>query len=89
MGVSTQSRGRIVSVGRIATGIETTGQTPDAKTGVPSERWTAQQVLEAVGPDDSYHLLLTDRDVKYGEYFVSQVASAGLKHVVTAPGSPW
>jgi putative transposase len=58
-------------------------------TAVPSERWTAQQVLEAIGTEDSYRFLLRDRDVKYGEYFVSRVASAGLKHVVTAPGSPW
>ena len=55
----------------------------------PNERWIAQQVLEAIGAEDSYRFLLHDGDVKYGEYFVSRVASAGLQHVVTAPGSPW
>jgi predicted protein tyrosine phosphatase len=55
----------------------------------PNERRTAQQVLEAIGTEDSYRFLLRDRDVKYGEYFVSRVASAGLRHVVTTPGSPW
>ena len=58
-------------------------------TGDPNERWTAQQVLEAVGTDESYRFLLRDGDVKYGEYFVNRVRSAGLRHVVTAPGSPW
>lgn len=58
-------------------------------TGEPNERWTAQQVLEAVGTEETYRFLLRDGDVKYGEYFVNRVTSAGLRHVVTAPGSPW
>jgi transposase InsO family protein len=55
----------------------------------PNERWIAQQTLEVVGTDDFFRFLIRDCDVKYGEYFVRRVSSAGLRHVVTAPGSPW
>lgn len=58
-------------------------------TAEPNERWIAQQILEAVGTEDCYRFLLRDGDVKYGEYFAHRVESAGLRHVVTAPGSQW
>lgn len=54
-----------------------------------NERWIAQQVIEAIGTDDSYRYLVRDRDVKFGRYFVRRVDSAGLRHVVTAAASPW
>lgn len=44
-------------------------------------------MLEAIGTEDFYRFLLRDGDVKFGGYFVNRVMSAGLQHVVTAPGT--
>ncbi len=55
----------------------------------PTAEWTARQVMEAIGLDDSPKYLVRDRDRKFGARFSRKVASAGLKEVLTAPASPW
>jgi putative transposase len=55
----------------------------------PTAVWTAQQVLEAVGIDDTPRYLLRDNDSIYGNMFRQKVAALGLAEVTAAPRSPW
>ena len=55
----------------------------------PTAIWTARQILEAIGTDDVPDYLLHDRDAIFGAVFSRQMASVGLREVVTAPQSPW
>ena len=55
----------------------------------PTATWTARQLLEAVDIDDEPKYLSRDRDSIYVVLFRRQVASIGLREVVTAPRSPW
>ena len=55
----------------------------------PTARWTAQQIVEAVGYDEAPDYLLRDRDSVYGEYFRSRVKDLGIQEVLTAYQSPW
>lgn len=55
----------------------------------PTAEWTARQVVEAVGLDKSPKYLVRDRDRKFSAFFSRQVASVGLREVLTAPASPW
>jgi len=55
----------------------------------PTAEWTARQIVEAVGLDDTAKYLVRDRDRKFSAYFSRQVASARLREVLTAPASPW
>ena len=55
----------------------------------PTAEWTARQIVEAVGLDDTAKYLVRDRDRKFSAYFSRKVASVGLTEVLTAPASPW
>lgn len=55
----------------------------------PTAEWTARQIVEAVGLDDTPKFLVRDRDRKFSAYFSRKVASAGVTEVLTAPASPW
>ena len=55
----------------------------------PTAEWTARQIVEAVGLDDTEKYLVRDRDRKFNAYFSRKVASVGLTEVLTAPASPW
>jgi len=55
----------------------------------PTAIWTAQQLLEAIGTDDTPKYLLRDNDAIYGNMFRQKVAALGLVEITTAPGSPW
>ena len=55
----------------------------------PTARWTAQQIVEAVGYDEAPDYLLRDRDSVYGEYFRSRVKDLGIQEVLTAYQSSW
>ena len=55
----------------------------------PTAEWTARQVLEAVGTDDSANYLLRDNDAIYGKLFRRKVAALGLEEVKTARCSLW
>jgi len=55
----------------------------------PTAEWTARQIIEAVGLDDTPKYLIRDRDRKFSAFFSRQVASVGLTEVLTAPASPW
>ncbi len=55
----------------------------------PTAEWTACQVIEAVGVDNVPKYLVRDRDRKFSAYFSHQVASTGLREVLTSPASPW
>ena len=55
----------------------------------PHAAWTAQQVVEAVGPDGEVVRLIRDRDSIYGSAFDSRVRNLGIEQLVVAPRSPW
>ena len=58
-------------------------------TGHPSQTWTGQQVVEAVGFDTSFTRLIRDRDQIYGTAFDSRVNHLGIRQSKIAPRSPW
>ena len=58
-------------------------------TETPTAEWTARQVIEAVGLDETLKYLIRDQDCRFSERFSRQVGSAGLTEVLTAPASPW
>jgi len=55
----------------------------------PTAEWTADQILQAFPWDTAPGYLLRDRDSIYGDTFLRQVSSMGIKEVLTAPRSPW
>jgi len=55
----------------------------------PTAAWTARQLQEACGLDETPGYLLRDRDAIYGEHFHRQAAALRIKEVTTAPRSPW
>lgn len=55
----------------------------------PTATWTAQQLVEACGLDESPKYLLRDRDAIYGKIFSRRARALGMKEVLTAYRSPW
>lgn len=55
----------------------------------PKVEWIARQILEAIGLEDAPRYLIRDQDRKFSENFSRQVATIGIKEVLTAPASPW
>jgi transposase InsO family protein len=55
----------------------------------PTATWTARQLKEACGLDETPQYLLRDRDTIYGERFHRQAAALRITEVMTAPRSPW
>ena len=55
----------------------------------PTAAWTARQVLEAIGIDDTPGFLLRDNDAIYGKIFSRKISALGLAEVTTALRSPW
>ncbi len=56
----------------------------------PYAAWTAQQLVEALGPDvPPVARLIRDRDSIFGAAFDARVANLGVRQLRTAPRSPW
>lgn len=55
----------------------------------PTERWTAQQVVEAFPYQEAPRYLIRDRDSRYSEWFCRRVKAMGIEEVVIAARSPW
>src|SRR3989441_169353 len=55
----------------------------------PTAEWTARQLLEACGPEETPRYLIRDRDQVYGERFWCQAKTLDIREVVIAPRSPW
>ena len=55
----------------------------------PNAEWTAQQIVEAVGCDDTFTMLIRDRDGIYGAAFDRRVNHLGITQLRAAPRSPW
>jgi len=55
----------------------------------PYAEWTAQQVVEALGFDDSFKRLIRDRDAIFGAAFDRRVENLGVRQLRIAPRSPW
>ncbi len=53
----------------------------------PTSAWTARQLLEACGTDNSPRFLVRDRDAIYGKTFRRQLAALKIQDVPTAPRS--
>src|SRR3989449_1000660 len=51
--------------------------------------WTARQLIEACGQDESPRHLIRDRDQVYGEPFSRQARLLDIREAVLAPRSPW
>jgi transposase InsO family protein len=58
-------------------------------TGHPTAGWTARQLVEACGLEETPRYLIRDRDQVYGERFSRQAKALDIREVVTAPRSPW
>jgi transposase InsO family protein len=55
----------------------------------PTDRWTAQQIVEAFPWDTVPKYLLRDRDSIYGSYFRKRLKNMVIKEVLITPRSPW
>ena len=55
----------------------------------PTAEWTARQLMQACGPEDSPRYLIRDRDQVYGERFSRQAKALNVREAVIAPRSPW
>jgi hypothetical protein len=55
----------------------------------PTAEWTVQQLHEAFPRDAAPRYLLRDRDRIFGDDFVEQVKTMGIKEVLSAPRPPW
>ncbi len=55
----------------------------------PTAEWTAQQIVEAVGRNDTFTMLIRDRDGIYGAAFDRRVNHLGIAQLRIAPRSPW
>ena len=55
----------------------------------PTAEWTARQLIEACGPEESPRRLIRDRDQVYGERFSRQARMLDVREAVIAPRSPW
>jgi transposase InsO family protein len=55
----------------------------------PHAAWTAQQVVEAIGPDISVSRLIRDRDSIFGSAFNARIGNLGVHQMLIAPHSPW
>jgi transposase InsO family protein len=55
----------------------------------PTAEWTARQLLEACGQEESPRHLIRDRDHVYGERFSRQARLLDIQEAVIAPRSPW
>jgi len=55
----------------------------------PTAEWTARQLIEACGLEESPRHLIRDRDAVYGERFSRQAKMLAIQEVVIAPRSPW
>ncbi len=55
----------------------------------PTAAWTAQQLVEACGMDETPKFLVRDRDAIYGKQFSRRAAALGIREVLTSYRSPW
>jgi transposase InsO family protein len=55
----------------------------------PTAEWTARQLLEACGLEESPRYLIRDRDKVYGERFSRQARMLDIRGAVITPRSPW
>lgn len=56
----------------------------------PTERWAAQQLIEAFPFDTAPRYLIRDRDTKYSDYFKRRIQGLGIEDDPTrAPHSRW
>ncbi len=55
----------------------------------PTAEWTARQLVEACGLEETPGHLIRDRDQVYGEQFSRQARALNIREAVIAPRSPW
>ena len=55
----------------------------------PTERWTAQQIVEAFPYDEAPKYLIRDRDTIYGRSLRLRIQDMGIEEVIIARRSPW
>jgi transposase InsO family protein len=55
----------------------------------PTAEWTARQLVEACGLEETPGHLIRDRDQVYGQGFLRQARALNIREAVIAPPSPW
>jgi len=55
----------------------------------PTAEWTARQLIEGCGEEESPRHMIRDRDQVYGERFSRQARLLDIREAVIAPRSPW
>jgi transposase InsO family protein len=55
----------------------------------PYAEWAAQQIVEALGHDGAFKILIRDRDKIFGATFDRRVNNLGVRQLRIAPRSPW
>jgi transposase InsO family protein len=55
----------------------------------PTAHWTARQLLESCGFEETPKYVIRDRDAIYGKVFNRQANVLTIKEIVTVPRSPW
>jgi transposase InsO family protein len=55
----------------------------------PTAEWIANQITQACGWEQLPRYLIRDRDGAYGEVFIRQIRSMGIRDQPTSPRSPW
>ncbi len=55
----------------------------------PHAAWTAQQIVEAIGPDLNVVRLIRDRDRIYGAAFNRRIRNLGIEQLRIGPRAPW
>ena len=55
----------------------------------PTAEWTARQLIEGCGQEESPRHMIRDRDQVYGERFSRQARLLDIREAVIAPRSPW
>ncbi len=55
----------------------------------PTAEWTARQLVEACGQEETARYLIRDRDQVYGDRFSRQAKMLDIREAAIAPRSPW
>jgi transposase InsO family protein len=55
----------------------------------PTGEWAAEQLIEALDFDDAPHILIRDRDKKFGDDFNDRVDGHGIQQILSAHRCPW
>ncbi len=82
-GIALVERATGISRSTISRGIR------ELKTTATPGEWAAEQLIEALDFDDAPHILIRDRDKKFGDDFNDRVDGHGIQQILSAHRCPW